>query len=121
MAMGLVHVDALHDALGDLLDLPKAQGELSDTGGNVDRLLYSFLRLADAHGCFQEAVVALKQDVAEALAAVHRRDGAPIRCGAAAGMSRRLAAARECSSRPSRLSILDGGQGSATEVEVTGS
>ncbi|KAE8812571.1 hypothetical protein D1007_10499 [Hordeum vulgare] len=78
MAMGLVHVDALHDALGNLLDLPKAQGELSGTGGNVDRLLYSFLRLADAHGCFQEAVVALKQDVAEALAAVHRRDGARL-------------------------------------------
>ncbi|KAE8797371.1 hypothetical protein D1007_27479 [Hordeum vulgare] len=76
MAMGLVHVDALHDTLSDLLDLPKAQGELSGTGSNVDRLLYSFLRLAEAHGCFQEAVVALKQDVAEALAAVHRRDSA---------------------------------------------
>ncbi|KAI4998422.1 hypothetical protein ZWY2020_053764 [Hordeum vulgare] len=41
MAIGLVHVDALHDAFGDLLELPKAQGKLSGTGGNVDRLLYS--------------------------------------------------------------------------------
>ncbi|KAI5013104.1 hypothetical protein ZWY2020_028058 [Hordeum vulgare] len=35
-------------------------------------------------------------------------------------LARLAAAARECASRPSRLSILDGGQGSATEVEVTG-
>ncbi|KAE8788626.1 hypothetical protein D1007_37191 [Hordeum vulgare] len=48
---------------------------------------YLQIRLADVHGCFQEAVVALKQDVAEALAAVHRRDRrAWFRpCGAAQG------------------------------------
>ncbi|VAI93896.1 unnamed protein product [Triticum turgidum subsp. durum] len=126
VAAGLAHVDALHAALGDLLDLPEAQDALSGAGGSVDRLLDSFLRLADAHGCFQETVVALKQDVAEALTAVRRRDGA--RLASAVRTQRRAgkelaglaAAARECAVRPSRLSILGGGQGSAAEVEVTG-
>ncbi|XBI14063.1 hypothetical protein VPH35_140710 [Triticum aestivum] len=126
VAVGLAHVDALQAALGDLLDLPEAQAALSGAGGSVDRLLDSFLRLADAHGCFQEAMVALKQDVAEALAAVRRRDGA--RLASAVRSQRRAgkelaclaAAARECAVRPSRLSILSGGQGSAAEVEVTG-
>ncbi|KAF7105102.1 hypothetical protein CFC21_105942 [Triticum aestivum] len=126
VASGLAHVDALHTAVGDLLDLPEAQDALSGAGGSVDRLLDSFLRLADAHGCFQEAVVALKQDVAEALAAVRRRDGArlasAVRAQRRAGkeLARLAAAAKECASRPSRLSILGGGQGSAAEVEVTG-
>ncbi|KAE8814281.1 hypothetical protein D1007_08345 [Hordeum vulgare] len=126
VATGLAHVDALHAALGDLLDLPEAQDALSGAGGSVDRLLDSFLRLADAHGCFQETVVALKQDVAEALAAVRRRDGArlasAVRAQRRAGkeLTRLAAMARECAVRPSRLSILGGGQGSAAEAEVTG-
>ncbi|XP_037463799.1 uncharacterized protein LOC119335837 [Triticum dicoccoides] len=126
VAAGLAHVDALHAALGDLLDLPEAQDALSGAGGSVDRLLDSFLRLADAHGCFQEAVVALKQDVAEALAAVRRRDGArlasAVRAQRRAGqeLARLAATAKESAVRPSRLSILGGSQGSAAEVEVTG-
>ncbi|XBI05043.1 hypothetical protein VPH35_133248 [Triticum aestivum] len=102
VAAGLAHVDALHAALGDLLDLPEAQDALSGAGGSVDCLLDSFLRLADAHGCFQETVVALKQDVAEALTAVRRGDGA--RLASAVRTQRRAgkelaglaAAAREC-------------------------
>ncbi|XBI05045.1 hypothetical protein VPH35_133250 [Triticum aestivum] len=148
VAAGLAHVDALHAALGDLLDLPEAQDALSGAGevrpavvlpeatrrlspdrvcpNSVDRLLDSFLRLADAHGCFQETVVALKQDVAGALTAVRRRDGArlasAVRTQRWAGkeLAGLAAAARECAVRPSRLSILGGGQGSAAEVEVTG-
>ncbi|CAD6335332.1 unnamed protein product [Miscanthus lutarioriparius] len=124
-ATGLAHVDALHAALGDLLDLPEAQAALSlSTTG--DRLLDAFLRLADAHGSFQEAVVELKRDVAEALAAVRRRDGArlasALRSQRKAGKDlARLAAsaardgATAGSSRPSRL-----GLGSAAEVEVAG-
>ncbi|XP_037467514.1 uncharacterized protein LOC119339642 [Triticum dicoccoides] len=73
VAARLAHVDALHTVLGDLLDLPEAQAALSGAGGSIDRLLVSFLRLTDAHGCFQEAVVALKQDIAEALAAVNKK------------------------------------------------
>ncbi|XBI05059.1 hypothetical protein VPH35_133264 [Triticum aestivum] len=126
VAVGLAHVDALQAALGDLLDLPEAQTALSGAGGSVDRLLDSFLRLADAHGCFQEAMVTLKQDVAEALATVRCRDGARLASAARSQRSagkepaRLAAAARECAVRPSRLSILIGGQGSAAEVEVTG-
>ncbi|CAD6338271.1 unnamed protein product [Miscanthus lutarioriparius] len=123
-ATGLAHVDALHAALGDLLDLPEAQAALS-LSATGDRLLDAFLRLADAHGSFQEAVVELKRDVAEALAAVRRRDGARLASALrsqrkagkdlarlAASAARDGAAAGGCG-RPSRL-----GLGSAAEVEV---
>uniref|UniRef100_A0ACD6A624 Uncharacterized protein n=1 Tax=Avena sativa TaxID=4498 RepID=A0ACD6A624_AVESA len=127
VAAGLAHVDALHAALGDLLDLPEAQALLSGAGASTDRFLDAFLRLADAHGCFQESVVALKQDVAEALTAVRRRDGArlasAVRAQRRAGkeLARLAVAARECAVRPSRLSILgSGGQVGAAEAEVTG-
>jgi hypothetical protein len=42
----------LHVALGDLLDLPKAQAALS-TGASPDYLLDAFLHLTDAKGSFQ--------------------------------------------------------------------
>ena len=121
-AQGLAHVDALHAALGDLLDLPEAQAALSAGAAN-DRLLDAFLRLADAHGSFQEAVVDLKRDVAEALAAIRRRDGArlasALRSQRRAGkeMARLAGAAKDggACARPSRL-----GGGSAAEVEVAG-
>ncbi|CAM0908636.1 unnamed protein product [Alopecurus aequalis] len=125
VAPGLAHVEALHAALGDLLDLPEAQAALSGAGAASDRLLDAFLRLADAHGCFQESVVSLKQDVAEALTAVRRRDGArlasAVRAQRKAGkeLARLAVAARECAVRPSRLSLM-GGAGGAVEVEVTG-
>ncbi|XP_037467512.1 uncharacterized protein LOC119339637 [Triticum dicoccoides] len=126
MATGLAHVDALHVALDDLLDLPEAQAALSGAGDSVDRLLDSFLHLADVHGCFQEAMVVLKQDVSEALVAVRRRDGARLasvvrsQCRTGKEFASLAAAASECAVRPSRLSILGGSQGSAAEVEVTG-
>uniref|UniRef100_A0A0E0LFU0 DUF241 domain-containing protein n=1 Tax=Oryza punctata TaxID=4537 RepID=A0A0E0LFU0_ORYPU len=118
VASGLAHVDALHAALAELLDLPEAQAALSAAN---DRLLDAFLRLADAHGSFQETVVALKQDVAEALAAIRRRDGArlasAVRSQRKAGKElARLAAAARDGARPSRLGL----GGSAAEVEVTG-
>ncbi|XP_062178683.1 uncharacterized protein LOC133883386 [Phragmites australis] len=123
VASGLAHVDALHAALGDLLDLPEAQAALSGAASSSnDRLLDAFLRLADAHGSFQEAVVELKQDVAEALAAVRRHDGArlasALRSQRKAGkeLVRLAAAARDGASRPSRLGL----GGSAAEVEVAG-
>ncbi|WVZ78425.1 hypothetical protein U9M48_026137 [Paspalum notatum var. saurae] len=125
VAAGLAHVDALHAALGDLLDLPEAQAALTSTATtNGDRLLDAFLRLADAHGSFQEAVVELKRDVAEALAAIRRRDGArlasALRAQRRAGKEvARLAAAacRDGGGRPSRLGL---GTTTAAEVEVAG-
>ncbi|XP_062227760.1 uncharacterized protein LOC133926042 [Phragmites australis] len=122
VASGLAHVDALHAALGDLLDLPEAQAALSGAS-SCDRLLEAFLRLADAHGSFQETVVELKQDVAEALASIRRRDGvrlaSALRSQRKAGkeLARLAAAARDGASRPSRLRFCGG---SAAEVEVTG-
>ncbi|KAL5200484.1 hypothetical protein ABZP36_021687 [Zizania latifolia] len=117
VASGLAHVDALHAALGELLDLPEAQAALCAAN---ERLLDAFLRLADAHGSFQETIVALKQDVAEALAAIRRHDGArlasAVRSQRKAGkeLARLAAVARE-GARPSRLGL----GGSAAEVEVT--
>ncbi|KAK3131314.1 hypothetical protein QOZ80_6BG0504850 [Eleusine coracana subsp. coracana] len=125
VSSGLAHVDALHAALGELLDLPEAQAALAGAASS-DRLLDSFLRLADAHGSFQEAVVELKQDVADALAAIRRHDAArlasSLRAQRKAGkeLARLATAARE-GARPSRLGFLGGGgTSSAAEVEVVG-
>ncbi|CAN6215570.1 unnamed protein product [Urochloa humidicola] len=124
---GLAHVDALHAALADLLDLPEAQAALSSasSSSNHDRLLDAFLRLADAHGTFQESLLDLKRDVAEALAAIRRRDGARLASAlrsqrrAAKDLSRLAVAAKDgASCRP--LSRLGGGGSSAAEVEVAG-
>ncbi|CAL5050234.1 unnamed protein product [Urochloa decumbens] len=128
---GLAHVDALHAALGDLLDLPEAQAALS-AGASHDRLLDAFLALADAHGTFQESLLDLKRDVAEALAAIRRRDGARLASAlrsqrrAAKELSRlaSVAAKDGAACRPSRFG-LGGGLGgssssSAAEVEVAG-
>lgn len=119
-AAGLARVDALHGALADLLDLPEARAALS-LSATGDRLLDAFLRLADAHGSFQEAVVELKRDVAEALAAARRRDGARLASAlrsqrkAAKDLARLAACAASGGGRPSRL-----GLGGAAEVEVAG-
>ncbi|KQK16702.1 uncharacterized protein LOC100821790 [Brachypodium distachyon] len=79
IAAGLELLASLHASLADLLALPEAQAALlPSSSSNGDRLLDAFLRLADAHGCFQETLLALKRDVAEALAAVRRRDGARL-------------------------------------------
>lgn len=119
-AAGLARVDALHGALADLLGLPEARAALS-LSATGDRLLDAFLRLADAHGSFQEAVVELKRDVAEALAAARRRDGARLASAlrsqrkAAKDLARLAACAASGGGRPSRL-----GLGGAAEVEVAG-
>jgi hypothetical protein len=123
VASGLSHVDALHAALADLLGFPEAQAALS-AAASTDRLLDAFLRLADAHGSFQEAVLELKQDVADALAAVRRHDAArlasALRSQRRAGKElARLATAARDGFRPSRLGF-GGGGGSAAEVEVVG-
>ncbi|KAF8672865.1 hypothetical protein HU200_049203 [Digitaria exilis] len=117
---GLAHLDALHAALADLLDLPEAQAALSAAASTTDRLLDAFLRLADAHGSFQESLLDLKRDVADALAAVRRRDAARLASAlrsqrrSSKDMARLAAAAKDC--KPSsRL-----GSSSAAEVEVAG-
>ncbi|XP_072995118.1 uncharacterized protein [Typha latifolia] len=74
---GLAQIQYLHAALDDLLHLPRAQDPLRRAAGG-DRLLDTFLRLADAYGSFRSAAVALKQHASEAQAAIRRRDAARL-------------------------------------------
>ncbi|CAL9196667.1 unnamed protein product [Musa hybrid cultivar] len=86
-ASGLDRIDRLLSALDDILRLPQAQDPLRRGPAWADRLLDGFLRLADAHGSFRSAVVALEQHNAEASAAIRRRD--PVRLDSAARSHRR--------------------------------
>lgn len=116
-------------SLSDLLHHPQAQDPLRRLGRSpfAERLLDDFLRLADAHGSFQEALVDLKRDVAEALAAIRRHDGArlasALRSQRRVGkeLARLAATAKDGAARPSRLGLgLGLGGSSAAEVEVAG-
>ncbi|WOK94650.1 hypothetical protein Cni_G03355 [Canna indica] len=70
-AAALLALARLHAALDDLLRLPLARDPLLSCG---PRLLDDFLRLADAHGSFRSAALALKQHLSEARTAIRRRD-----------------------------------------------
>ncbi|XP_040381533.1 antifreeze protein Maxi-like [Oryza brachyantha] len=78
LSAGLAHIHALHAALADLLLLPDPQDTLRRATATADRLLDAFLLLADAHQGFQEALLDLRQDVAEARAALRRGDAARL-------------------------------------------
>jgi hypothetical protein len=116
------HLDALHAALAELLLLPEARSALQSGSATAACLLDGFLRLADAHGAFQETAVELRACAAEAQAALRRRDDA--RLGSAVRSLRRAEKdlARLASSvlaavkLPATLSTSD----SAAEVEVSG-
>ncbi|PVH33283.1 hypothetical protein PAHAL_9G616400 [Panicum hallii] len=74
---GVTHLGRLLVGLTDLLHHPQAQDPLqrrSKTAPWTERLLDDLLLLADAHGCFREALLALKQLLSEAHAALRRRD-----------------------------------------------
>ena len=78
---GVAHLGRLLAGLTDLLHHPQAQDPLqrrSKTAPWTERLLDDLLLLADAHGCFREALLALKQLLAEAHAALRRRDAARL-------------------------------------------
>ncbi|WVZ74272.1 hypothetical protein U9M48_022479 [Paspalum notatum var. saurae] len=79
-------------SLSDLLHHPQAQDPLRRLARSplADRLLDDFLRLADAHGCFREALLALAALQAEARAALRRAE--PARLASAARALRRSAA-----------------------------
>ncbi|CAL4884614.1 unnamed protein product [Urochloa decumbens] len=78
-------------SLSDLLHHPQAQDPLRRLGRSplADRLLDDFLRLADAHGTFRDALVSLAALQAEARAALRRED--PARLASAARALRRSA------------------------------
>ncbi|URE20657.1 hypothetical protein MUK42_13498 [Musa troglodytarum] len=84
---GLDRIDRLLSALDDLLRLPQTQDALRRRPAWADRVLDGFLRLADAHGSFRSAVVAVEQHHAESRAAIRRRD--PVRLDYAARSHRR--------------------------------
>ncbi|XP_065015458.1 uncharacterized protein LOC135642906 [Musa acuminata AAA Group] len=86
-ASGLDRIDRLLSALDDLLRLPQTQDALRRRPAWADRVLDGFLRLADAHGSFRSAVVAVEQHHAESRAAIRRRD--PVRLDSAARSHRR--------------------------------
>nr|BAK03809.1 predicted protein [Hordeum vulgare subsp. vulgare] len=76
-------------SLSDLLHHPQAQEPLRRLGMSplAERLLDDFLRLADAHGSFRQALVALAAHQAETRAALRRGD--PGRLASAARAQRR--------------------------------
>ncbi|KAF8768660.1 hypothetical protein HU200_007213 [Digitaria exilis] len=76
-------------SLSDLLHHPQAQEPLRRLGRSplAERLLDDFLRLADAHGSFRSALVALAALQAEARAALRREE--PARLASAARALRR--------------------------------
>ncbi|RZS02011.1 hypothetical protein BHM03_00031992 [Ensete ventricosum] len=86
-AAGLDRIERLLSALEDLLRLPQTQDSLRRRPAWADRVLDGFLRLADAHGSFRSAVVAVEQHHAESRAAIRRRD--PVRLDSAARSHRR--------------------------------
>jgi hypothetical protein len=116
------HLDALHAALAELLLLPEARSALQSGSATAACLLDGFLLLADAHGAFQETDVELRACVAEAQAALRRRDDA--RLGSAVRSLRRAekdlarlaSSVRAAVKLPATLSTSD----SAAEVEVSG-
>ncbi|KAG8073335.1 hypothetical protein GUJ93_ZPchr0006g44092 [Zizania palustris] len=74
---GVGHLVRVLAVLTELLHHPQAHDPLQPPckiAPWTERLLDDLLLLADAHGCFREALVALKQLLAEAHAAVRRRD-----------------------------------------------
>ena len=88
---GVAHLGRLLAGLTDLLHHPQAQDPLqrrSKTAPWTERLLDDLLLLADAHGCFRETLLALKQLLAEAHAALRRRDAARLAAALRAGAGR---------------------------------
>ncbi|KAJ1296413.1 hypothetical protein BS78_01G298500 [Paspalum vaginatum] len=90
--------------LADLLHHPQARDALRRHPW-TEQLLEDLLLLADLHGCFRDALVALGQLLAETHAALRRRDGARLAAAlraqrrAAREVSRLAAAARDLAHR----------------------
>ncbi|KAM0919795.1 hypothetical protein ACQ4PT_007946 [Festuca glaucescens] len=120
IADGVDHLGRLLSGLTDLLHHPQAQDPLphsqrrsSKTAAPwTERLLDDLLILADAHGCFREALLSLKQLLAEAHAAVRRRDAPRL----AAALRARCRSDRDLSRLASTLRALSHRSSSATST-----
>ncbi|KAI5017433.1 hypothetical protein ZWY2020_042321 [Hordeum vulgare] len=71
---GLARVEAVLAVLGEFLALPQAAAALRDDATACDR----FLTLADAYGSFEQALLALKQSVAQLRAGGRLGDGTMV-------------------------------------------
>lgn len=91
VAEGAARLGRVLVSLSELLHHPQAQDPLRRLGPSpfAERLLDDFLRLADAHGSFRDALVALAALQAEARAALRREE--PARLASAARALRRSA------------------------------
>ncbi|KAM0916410.1 hypothetical protein ACQ4PT_010195 [Festuca glaucescens] len=76
LTASLTQIHGLNSALADLLLLQDPQGALHRATNVGDRLLDSFLLLADAHQGFQGALLDLKHAAVESSAALRRGDAA---------------------------------------------
>ncbi|MQM01238.1 hypothetical protein Taro_033988 [Colocasia esculenta] len=104
LCAGMIRLELLHLALGDLLQLPQTRDALRrSTGGPSslsESLLEDFLMFADAYGSFRSALVSLQELQLAAQVAVRRRDKA---CLASVARSLRKAE-KEIASLSSTLS-----------------
>jgi hypothetical protein len=95
-------------SLTDLLHHPQAQDALQRQQAGkaaapwAERLLEDLLLLADAHGCFRDALLALRQLLAEAHTSLRRRDAARL----AAALRARRRSDRDLSRLASTLRCL---------------
>ncbi|XP_066369013.1 uncharacterized protein [Miscanthus floridulus] len=121
---GLALIDALHAALAELLLLPEPQTLVRRACASSDRLLDAFLLLADAHRGFQESLLALRRDAADARAALRRRDAARLASAARAqrraekDLARLAAAVSSSVARSARLAALGSATATAEETEM---
>ncbi|CAL9155182.1 uncharacterized protein LOC135587536 [Musa acuminata AAA Group] len=125
---GLARLHLLLAGLYDVLQLPQAHDPLRcrhrrRSPALADRFLDDFLRLADAHGSFRAAAIALKQHLAAAQVAIRRRDVQRLQpClralrRAGKGLADLAASVREIRRRPPTASAA-GAVTDAEEVEV---
>ncbi|KAF0893267.1 hypothetical protein E2562_023909 [Oryza meyeriana var. granulata] len=116
---GVGHLARLLAGLTELLHHPQAQDPLRPprkTAPWKERLLDDLLLLADAHGCFREALLALKQLLAEAHAALRRRDATRL----AAALRARRRSDRDLSRLASTLRDLSYRSSSAAAASDSG-
>lgn len=121
---GLALIDALHAALAELLLLPEPQALVRRACAASDRLLDAFLLLADAHRGFQESLLALRRDAADARLALRRRDAARLASASRAQrrtdkeLARLAAAVSSSVARSARLAAALAGTATAEEAEM---
>uniref|UniRef100_I1P792 Uncharacterized protein n=1 Tax=Oryza glaberrima TaxID=4538 RepID=I1P792_ORYGL len=116
---GVGHLVRLLAGLTELLHHPQAQDPLRPprkAAPWTERLLDDLLLLADAHGCFREALLALKQLLAEAHAALRRRDATRL----AAALRARRRSDRDLSRLASTLRDLSYRSSSAAATSDSG-